>query len=301
MVSERSGTDKSTALFTAYMSKTLPNTPQPEEHDSHNLRHTNQRPTEMSLSKPVQKPVEPAEQPYMAPPVSFSQPAAVDIQGDPDSTSSDLIKKLIAAAQNRPVLCTVVNVPWPNMSIDKLASEGGTRQRELHTNSTTRRSMRRDGFHAHKGTAITAVEIPWTEANWKKYIEAGHAKQGLPMPKTLRTTKSDWEGTATTGDKGVLQVGIDFPMEHRLFRVNDGCHRTATMHEMRAERHPHATEVCDAGILVYDADPDEDKNQSLITSIVSNVEAHENLDRDSMPDKLNQIKAVSLIYFSLTS
>ena len=291
---EGSGTDIVNGIVAVHVKSTAQNSAtrgarvtQPEK----------QQPTDMSLSKPVQVPADDS----MPPPVPFSKPPGNDIQADPKSASSGTITDMIAAAKKRPILCTVINVPWANCSIGKLASDGGSRQRELHVNSHARRALRDDGFQPHKGTAITAVEIPWTETNWKKYVDAGHAEQTLPMPKTLRTTRSDWEGNATVGPRGVLQVGPECSMEHRLFVINDGCHRTATMHEMLKEGHRHCKKLCEAGILLYDMDPEDDKNQSLITSIVTNCEAHNDVDRDTLADKLSQVKNVRLIYFCLTS
>ena len=107
LVKEGSGTDIVNGIVAVHVKSTAQNSAtrgarvtQPEK----------QQPTDMSLSKPVQVPADDS----MPPPVPFSKPPGNDIQADPKSASSGTITDMIAAAKKRPILCTVMYVPWTN-------------------------------------------------------------------------------------------------------------------------------------------------------------------------------------------
>ena len=63
------------------------------------------------------------------------------------------------------------------------------------------------------------------------------------------------------------------------------------MHELLAEGHPSAIEVCERDCILLDCDPVEDRDKALFSSILANVRLQE-VDKDFLADKLGQIKLV---------
>jgi hypothetical protein len=191
------------------------------------------------------------------------------------------------------------HVPFVNLIVDELihaAADGeraGTRQRGLHLNSVVNKSVRSKGWKYDQGTKMRVMELVWNQDKWDDEIAQGKVPSGTPMPRPLCSMEFE------PAENGVPIIKMD-DMKYRRFIVDDGSHRTNAMHDMIKENHHLAQEICERGILLLDADPVQDQNKTLFSSIMANVEQGE-LDRDFLADKIGQIKAVCIFLVSITA
>ena len=202
-------------------------------------------------------------------------------------TGSSVLRKLIEAGGSIKRVGVLCGIPWSRMGCDKqaLLDDSSIGQRGIHCNSVVDSSLREHGWRDDQGKML-AIEIPWTEATWAAEIAKGEIPVGTEMPTPLR--KMPWPEHAG-GLPYIVQTELEW--SRRNFIMDDGNHRTNSMHKLIAEKHKHATLTCPRDCILLDCDPVEDRDKALFSSILSNVRLQE-VDKDFLSDKLGQIKLV---------
>ena len=207
-------------------------------------------------------------------------------------TGSAYLSKLVEEGENVNVLGELCGVPWSNYEVDGLIIDNeGTRQRGTHQAGVTETSIRTIGYQYDRGTMMRAWEKPWTDDAWLSEIEAGRVPDGTKMPVVIK--KGDYPPSAN-GLPQIQDTDEQKDMQFRRFTVDDGNHRTTTMHQLLKECHRFAQTICERGVLLLD--PNQDIGVKMFTSILANVKQAE-MDLDFLADKLGQIKAVCMCLF----
>ena len=207
-------------------------------------------------------------------------------------TGSVTLSKLVEEGENVNVLGELCGVPWSNYKVDGLIIDNaGTRQRGTHQAGVTETSIRSIGYQYDRGTMMRAWEKPWTDEAWLAEIEAGRVPNGTKMPVVIK--KGDYPPSAN-GLPQIQDTDEQKDMKFRRFIVDDGNHRTTTMHELLQEKHRFAQTLCERGVLLLD--PNQDEGVKMFTSILANVKQAE-MDYDFLADKLGQLKGVCMCLF----
>lgn len=203
-------------------------------------------------------------------------PPAVPIR----SSLTDLLDEAKAIRE----VGALLNVPFKNLVVGGMAIDGGSRQRGIHDNSISGKSVRDSGWKYDKGP-LKVYEMGWSAEEWAAEIASGRIPECTEIPTLL--SLQTWE---LPEGSSIAQINPP-DMEHRRFFVEDGNHRTHEMHKMIEEKHPNAIDTCLRNIILMDADYIKDKNKSVISSMLANNSLRK-IDKDFLADKLGQIKLV---------